>query len=77
MLRKGVDAIVVNDVSVEGLGFDSDRNAGTLLIGERWVELPPTSKREMARRIFDALAVADARTRGEGSGKREAKARLL
>jgi phosphopantothenoylcysteine decarboxylase/phosphopantothenate--cysteine ligase len=77
MLRKGVDAIVVNDVSVEGLGFDSDRNAGTLLIGERWVELPPTSKREMARRIFDELAVADARTRGEGSGKREAKARLL
>ena len=33
MARKGVDAIVVNDVSRVGLGFDSERNAGTMLIG--------------------------------------------
>jgi phosphopantothenoylcysteine decarboxylase/phosphopantothenate--cysteine ligase len=55
MLRKGVDAMLVNDVSVAGLGFDSERNAGTLLLGERCVELPAMSKREMARRIFDEV----------------------
>lgn len=55
MLRKGVDAIVVNDVSREGVGFDSDCNAGTLLIGDRRIELPASSKREMAKNIFDEL----------------------
>ncbi len=55
MRRKGVDAMVVNDVSVEGLGFDSERNAGTLLVGERQVELTPMSKREMAGRILDEV----------------------
>ena len=30
-LRKGADAIVVNDVSGEGVGIDSDRNAATFL----------------------------------------------
>jgi phosphopantothenoylcysteine decarboxylase/phosphopantothenate--cysteine ligase len=61
MLRKGVDAMVVNDVSVDGLGFDSDRNAGTMLVGERRVELPASSKREMARRILDeAVALRSA-----------------
>jgi phosphopantothenoylcysteine decarboxylase/phosphopantothenate--cysteine ligase len=57
MLRKGVDAMVVNDVSVAGLGFDSERNAGTLLRGNRFVELPEMSKREMARRILDEILV--------------------
>jgi phosphopantothenoylcysteine synthetase/decarboxylase len=31
LLRKGVDAIVVNDVSREGVGFDSDLNGATFL----------------------------------------------
>jgi phosphopantothenoylcysteine decarboxylase/phosphopantothenate--cysteine ligase len=61
MLRKGVDAMVVNDVSVEGLGFDSERNAGTLLVGERRVELPAMSKREMASKIFDEAVLPDGR----------------
>ncbi len=59
MLRKGVDAMVVNDVSVAGLGFDAERNAGVLLVGEREVELPVSSKREMAKRIFDNLVLPD------------------
>ena len=53
MLRKGVDAIVVNDVSIAGLGFDSDRNAGTLLTPDSAVEIPPMPKRQMAARILD------------------------
>jgi phosphopantothenoylcysteine decarboxylase/phosphopantothenate--cysteine ligase len=60
MQRKGVDAIVINDVSREGTGFDSDRNAGAMLVrvgnGERLVELAETSKREMARKILDEVA---------------------
>ena len=60
MQRKGVDAIVVNDVSAPGIGFDSESNAGTLLVitgaGERAVELPLSSKRQVASRIFDELA---------------------
>lgn len=60
MQRKGVDAIVVNDVSAPGIGFDSESNAGTLLVitgaGERTVELPLSSKRRVASRIFDELA---------------------
>ena len=55
LARKGVDAIVVNDVAREGLGFDSDRNAGTMLIGKREVEIPAMSKREMAGRVLDEV----------------------
>lgn len=61
MLRKGVDAMVVNDVSVEGLGFDSGRNAGTLLMGERSIVLPAMSKREMAGRILDEIVLLEGR----------------
>lgn len=51
--RKGVDAIVANDVSREGLGFDSERNRGLFLTAERTVVLGESSKREMAERILD------------------------
>ena len=56
MRRKGVDAIVVNDVSVAGLGFDSESNAGTLLLADRAVELPAMAKRAMAAKILDEVA---------------------
>jgi len=55
MLRKGVDAMVVNDVSAAGIGFDSERNAGTMLIGSRAVPLPEMTKRAMAERILDEV----------------------
>jgi phosphopantothenoylcysteine decarboxylase/phosphopantothenate--cysteine ligase len=55
MQRKGVDAVVVNDISAPGIGFDSERNAGTLLIGEQAVALPEMSKRAMADRILDEV----------------------
>ncbi len=53
MRRKGVDAIVVNDVSIAGLGFDSEQNAGVLLTADHDVPFPPMTKRAMADRIFD------------------------
>jgi phosphopantothenoylcysteine decarboxylase/phosphopantothenate--cysteine ligase len=53
LLRKGVDAIVANDVSREGLGFESSRNAGIWIDAEKTVELLESSKREMADRILN------------------------
>lgn len=55
MQRKGVDAIVINDVSIPGLGFDGDRNAATMLAGERVVVIPEMSKREMAVHVLDEV----------------------
>jgi phosphopantothenoylcysteine decarboxylase/phosphopantothenate--cysteine ligase len=56
LLRKGADAIVVNDVSLPGLGFDSESNAATLLTLEGEVELPPMSKAALAGHILDTVA---------------------
>jgi len=53
--EKRVDAIVANDVSRADSGFEADRNAGVLLMRGEEIELPLSSKREMADRIFDRL----------------------
>jgi len=53
--RKGVDAVVVNDVSVDGMGFDSENNAGSFLTRGGTVELPLMSKATMADRILDEV----------------------
>jgi phosphopantothenoylcysteine decarboxylase/phosphopantothenate--cysteine ligase len=55
LARKGVDALVVNDVSGSGLGFDSERNAGSFLTADGVVEFPAMSKAEMAERILDEV----------------------
>lgn len=59
--RKGADAIVVNDVSAAGLGFDSERNAGTILTREGSRELPPMEKSRMAGEILDELVALQAK----------------
>jgi phosphopantothenoylcysteine decarboxylase/phosphopantothenate--cysteine ligase len=55
--RKGLDAIVANDVSRADIGFGTDHNAGVLLFrdGTR-IEIERVTKREMADRILDAVA---------------------
>ena len=53
--RKGADAIVVNDVSRPGLGFDSDLNEATLLNLEGAAELPSMSKTALAGHILDEI----------------------
>jgi phosphopantothenoylcysteine decarboxylase/phosphopantothenate--cysteine ligase len=50
---KSLDAIVVNDVSREGVGFDSDRNAVTIITHDEVVEVPETTKWEVAQRVLD------------------------
>lgn len=56
LMRKGADAIVINDVSVPGLGFDSDSNAATILTHDGSRELPAMSKTRLADEILDELA---------------------
>jgi phosphopantothenoylcysteine decarboxylase/phosphopantothenate--cysteine ligase len=55
LLRKGADAIVINDVAAEGVGFDSDSNAATFLTLSTAIELPEMSKRSLADRILDEI----------------------
>ena len=54
--RKGLHAIVANDISRRDIGFGSEYNAGVLLFadGARH-ELEKATKREMADRILDLL----------------------
>ena len=55
--RKKLDAIVANDVTREGSGFDSATNAITIITRDQNdpLELPLLSKREAADRILDVI----------------------
>jgi phosphopantothenoylcysteine decarboxylase / phosphopantothenate---cysteine ligase len=55
LISKSLDAVVVNDVSREGIGFDSDRNAVTIIANDEVVEVPETSKWEVAQRVLDEV----------------------
>jgi len=55
LASKALDAIVVNDVSHEGVGFDSDRNAVTIITHDDVVEVPETTKWEVAQRVLDQV----------------------
>jgi phosphopantothenoylcysteine decarboxylase / phosphopantothenate---cysteine ligase len=55
LAAKSLDAIVVNDVSREGVGFDSDRNAVTIITHQEIVEVPETTKWEVAQRVLDQV----------------------
>jgi phosphopantothenoylcysteine decarboxylase/phosphopantothenate--cysteine ligase len=55
LLRKGADAIVVNDVSGDGVGIDADMNAATFLTLSTAIELPEMPKRKLADRILDEI----------------------
>jgi phosphopantothenoylcysteine decarboxylase/phosphopantothenate--cysteine ligase len=55
LVAKNLDAIVVNDVSREGVGFDSDRNAVTIISRDEVVEVAETTKSEVARRVLDQI----------------------
>ncbi len=55
LAAKHLDAIVVNDVSREGIGFDSDRNEVTIITHDEVVEVPETTKLEVAQRVLDQV----------------------
>jgi phosphopantothenoylcysteine decarboxylase/phosphopantothenate--cysteine ligase len=52
---KSLDAIVLNDVSQPGIGFDSERNAVTILTRAGAENVPEMSKWEVAHRVLDAV----------------------
>ena len=53
LLRKGVDLIVANDISSEGLGFDSDMNAAVIIGRDSAEPFPPGLKTALAVTILD------------------------
>jgi phosphopantothenoylcysteine decarboxylase/phosphopantothenate--cysteine ligase len=50
--RKGADLIVFNDVSDPAIGFESERNAVTLIGREKEIDVPIASKGEIAEAIL-------------------------
>jgi len=54
-IAKSLDLIVANDVSREGIGFDSDRNAVTMLTEHEVVEVSESTKWEVAQRVLDQV----------------------
>jgi len=54
--RKGLDMIVVNDVSNPDSGFNSDDNTVTVITDDAETQLPRTSKAQVARAILEAAA---------------------
>jgi phosphopantothenoylcysteine decarboxylase/phosphopantothenate--cysteine ligase len=62
---KSLDAIVLNDVSQPGIGFESDRNAVTILTHAGVEQVPEMSKWEVAHRVLDTVVrIKSARTSG-------------
>ncbi len=55
LASKNLDGIVVNDVSHEGVGFDSERNQVAIITHDQIVEVPETTKWEVAQRVLDQV----------------------
>lgn len=55
LAAKSLHAIVVNDVSLPGIGFDSDRNAVTIVTANEEIVVPESSKLEVAQRVLDVV----------------------
>jgi phosphopantothenoylcysteine decarboxylase/phosphopantothenate--cysteine ligase len=55
LAAKGADAIVVNDVTADGVGIESDTNAATFLTTTTSIELHEMPKRQLADRILDEI----------------------
>ena len=53
--RKGLDAIVLNDVSQSGIGFDSEQNAVTIITAAGERRIGPAAKRDVADALLDAV----------------------
>jgi len=58
MQRKGVDLLVINDVSAPGTGFDHDTNEVTIMRADgSHTEVPMTSKYAVANAVLDSVIV--------------------
>ncbi|HEY6045864.1 MAG TPA: bifunctional phosphopantothenoylcysteine decarboxylase/phosphopantothenate--cysteine ligase CoaBC [Pyrinomonadaceae bacterium] len=72
LISKQLDAIVANDVSAPGAGFDSENNAMVILFRDKTetVDLPLMSKVDAAHRILDEIV----KLRSEQNSGRKASA---
>jgi len=64
LARKGLDAVVVNDISRTDIGFDSTENEVTIVLADAEREVGRRSKPEVAAAILDEVE----RLRTEASG---------
>ncbi len=53
--RKRLDAIVLNDVAEDGIGFDSPDNAVTIITANGEQRVGPVDKRTVAEAVLDAV----------------------
>jgi phosphopantothenoylcysteine decarboxylase/phosphopantothenate--cysteine ligase len=69
LARKRVDMIVVNDVSKKEIGFNSERNAVTIVTADELINVSEAPKFDVAQRILDAVVrVRVAKNAGAKSG---------
>ena len=54
--RKGLDAVVVNDIGDASIGFDSEENEVTVVAADRERPVPRGSKAEVAMAVLDEVA---------------------
>jgi phosphopantothenoylcysteine synthetase/decarboxylase len=55
LTRKGCDLVVANDVSLPGIGFDSNDNRVSLVFPDHVEDLPQASKHDLAHRLVHAI----------------------
>jgi len=67
LVRKGIDAIVFNDVSREEIGFDSAHNEVTIVEAEGEHEVPLASKEDVAEAVLDRVARIRSRLHSESA----------
>ena len=68
LARKGLDAVVVNDISRSDIGFDADANEVTILTARGERHVARAAKAEVAREVLDAV-VGLRREEGDGAGR--------
>ena len=67
--KKNIDAIVANDVSNQAIGFDSERNAVTIITRDEQIEVSVSDKWVVAQRVLDAVVqIRDRRRRALTAG---------
>ncbi|RYY73836.1 MAG: bifunctional phosphopantothenoylcysteine decarboxylase/phosphopantothenate--cysteine ligase CoaBC [Gammaproteobacteria bacterium] len=56
LIRKNLDLIIANDISINGIGFNADENAVTVIDHEQQQELTQGSKHQLARELISIIA---------------------
>jgi phosphopantothenoylcysteine decarboxylase/phosphopantothenate--cysteine ligase len=70
---KNLDAVVANDVSQRGAGFDSENNAVTIVTADSEWPLPLMPKIDVAHRILDHIVSLRQLKRGFRDDDRDAR----